>query len=766
MALPVLYESAVSEAASASHTQPIPEGHQANDLLLAIVNQDGGTATIAASGWTQIGTQAAAQGQRTTAFWKLATSSSEADFSATGDNDDWNSTVVVIRAPNTSAPIHAQNRTDSANSTASFLDSGTVTTTEANVLLIYAWGFDNTRKLIPENPNHLTEISKSVGSATCLIVGYRNQISAGTSQVVRALSEVTNEGGTALVIAISDATPSTPQLAPRCTQTYSIFKRYAGTSTSGFARHDAPTWDPLSSISATTIDGVSFLDLTVAINDTTVSGSDPWSTFTEIAITGSAIDATGRWVGASHAVTSTNMTGKIFALEWSPSNPGAASIGTKGWVVIFQSSVGNWKAFRLSPRLGLTSQPYYNTIDLSNAVPYASGGTVDFSAITRVAYLYHRVGTNVGNFTIRLKNALLVEKSIFVDGCAALPVSQSFVQKALSDWGVGSLLSTRQGSGQVLVKHAISFGDGSRKTYVDVSSGSFELPLSKNSTIARRFWDVPADSDGATFSLKPGASDIVNFTSSVVATTTSQELLIDPASSSSASLNFSGQVITGWKVTNNVSGFVINQATFAGCRRITLNGGGLDSCLINKSIVSPAVITNNPGNITDCDFTSAGTGHAIEISATGTFTFYGNTFTGYGADTTTNAAIYNNSGGAVTLTIDGATPTVRNGAGASTTIAAPTPTLTISGIPAGGIFTIWDDEVSDDQDLGTALQTTNPTTGSNISYVGTAGNNVVFQFVPNTGDSANYQELNVAGVIPATSQTLNLSSNLELETNI
>ncbi|MBW4460495.1 MAG: hypothetical protein KME47_09680 [Nodosilinea sp. WJT8-NPBG4] len=96
-------------------------------------------------------------------------------------------------------------------------------------------------------------------------------------------------------------------------------------------------------------------------------------------------------------------------------------------------------------------------------------------------------------------------------------------------------------------------------------------------------------------------------------------------------------------------------------------------------------------------------------------------------------------------------------------IIAPTPTLTLSGIPAGGIFTIWDDEESDAQDLGTALQVTNPTTGSNISYVGTAGNSVIFQFVPNTGDSALYREFNIAGSIPATSQTLDLASNLELE---
>jgi hypothetical protein len=69
-------------------------------------------------------------------------------------------------------------------------------------------------------------------------------------------------------------------------------------------------------------------------------------------------------------------------------------------------------------------------------------------------------------------------------------------------------------------------------------------------------------------------------------------------------------------------------------------------------------------------FISDGTGHAIYITATGTFSITDFNFSGYGADDTTDAVIYNNSGGAVTLNITGGSGsiTVRNGAGASTTI--------------------------------------------------------------------------------------------------
>lgn len=53
-----------------------------------------------------------------------------------------------------------------------------------------------------------------------------------------------------------------------------------------------------------------------------------------------------------------------------------------------------------------------------------------------------------------------------------------------------------------------------------------------------------------------------------------------------------------------------------------------------------------------------------------TYTFAGNTFSGYGAGGTNDAALFNNTGGTLTLNITngGDTPTVRNGAGASTVL--------------------------------------------------------------------------------------------------
>ncbi len=129
-------------------------------------------------------------------------------------------------------------------------------------------------------------------------------------------------------------------------------------------------------------------------------------------------------------------------------------------------------------------------------------------------------------------------------------------------------------------------------------------------------------------------------------------------------------------------------ATFVDCT-IALNGGALSACVVRGSTAAIAVSTNDPSKISGCNFVSAGTGHAIEITAPGTYTFAGNTFSGYGSAGTSDAAIYNNSGSAVTLNITagGGTPTVKNGSGASTTI-NNTVALTITGVVSGSDIVI------------------------------------------------------------------------------
>tara|TARA_R110002126_G_scaffold86783_15_gene209570 strand:+ start:3006 stop:4646 length:1641 start_codon:yes stop_codon:yes gene_type:complete len=161
-----------------------------------------------------------------------------------------------------------------------------------------------------------------------------------------------------------------------------------------------------------------------------------------------------------------------------------------------------------------------------------------------------------------------------------------------------------------------------------------------------------------------------------------------------------------WSITidSTTGSFVDDVGTYIGSDIITLNAnstlGGTtfingNSLLQNSATLASInvvsanttsgvayITSNNPGLISGGSFDNTnGVGHAIEITAPGTYSFASNVFTGYGADDTNDAAIYNNSGGLVTLNVTGVSSgiTVRNGAGASTTV-VQTVEFTVSNI--------------------------------------------------------------------------------------
>ena len=129
-------------------------------------------------------------------------------------------------------------------------------------------------------------------------------------------------------------------------------------------------------------------------------------------------------------------------------------------------------------------------------------------------------------------------------------------------------------------------------------------------------------------------------------------------------------------------------STFRRCGQITQNSATIQNTLITNSYAAVAVLSDDVENITNTDFVSTGTGHAIQLTsahAGGSFNLTNLTYTNYGAADTSNAAIYNNSGGAVTLyVVGGDTPTIRNGTGASTTVVAGSVTVTVTVIDASG----------------------------------------------------------------------------------
>jgi len=122
------------------------------------------------------------------------------------------------------------------------------------------------------------------------------------------------------------------------------------------------------------------------------------------------------------------------------------------------------------------------------------------------------------------------------------------------------------------------------------------------------------------------------------------------------------------------SNSTLTGVAFRECGAITQNSATMTACVIEGSTVgdgAAALVSDNVSSITGCEFTFSD-GHAIELTAAhaaspAEHTLDGCAFAGYGADDSTDAAIYNNSGKALIIVLANCSqPTVRNGTSAST----------------------------------------------------------------------------------------------------
>lgn len=106
------------------------------------------------------------------------------------------------------------------------------------------------------------------------------------------------------------------------------------------------------------------------------------------------------------------------------------------------------------------------------------------------------------------------------------------------------------------------------------------------------------------------------------------------------------------------SNTTLDTCTFTRCGQVTQAGADFDDCIFDESTASIALVVDNPDNIDNCTFNSDGTGYAISLAAAcagNSYTLTGLVVSGYAATdgSTGNEVIYNNSGGTVTLNIDG-----------------------------------------------------------------------------------------------------------------
>lgn len=224
---------------------------------------------------------------------------------------------------------------------------------------------------------------------------------------------------------------------------------------------------------------------------------------------------------------------------------------------------------------------------------------------------------------------------------------------------------------QIVLRQSVSIGTGTDDIVLAASEKSVAFPpLADGVTLLTTyreslgiFVNLTADSEISIRNTQMGAT---------------APFVFEVDAPASATLDLSGNTY--------VEGNVVLDVDFSYSRQLFVGGNGVthnDAEITGSTFIVGAALGANNGmvawgastNISDSEFQlgpGVTTGHAIIITTAGTYTFTGLTFTGFGADGTDTAAVYNNSGGAVTINIagGGSTPTVRNGASATTSVVA------------------------------------------------------------------------------------------------
>lgn len=150
--------------------------------------------------------------------------------------------------------------------------------------------------------------------------------------------------------------------------------------------------------------------------------------------------------------------------------------------------------------------------------------------------------------------------------------------------------------------------------------------------------------------------------------------------------------LSGIRSATLSAGSVLSGTSIASSKSITTNGATVTGCAFSAGTGTQLVINSSTemSSVSNNTFTSAGTGHAIQITAAGNYSFSNLTFTGYaGANGSTgNEAVYvSATTGTVNITVSGGnTPSIRT-AGATVNVQSGA-TVTFTGLPVGADIVI------------------------------------------------------------------------------
>lgn len=661
---------------------PLP-AYEVGDLLLAKITADTGSGVWSSPGWTLLFAQTNTCQQAM--LWKIAAAGeSDPTFTSTV-GETFNGCITSFGDVNTSFPFgNPVVRVTATQAAAAKYAMPQATTNVDNALLLYA--ASNSGVGVPsllEGP--VFGLLGADGSAESTGVGWGFKASAGLTPDNVLCSNVATGAGIKTVLQIAPPSGGA-QVVP------------------GYCAADASQYvDPVNGVTAyngntalaatadsnfgTTLGGVGANDATAAaLADTGINSFHSCGQLT-------TVSASKLMSGAELVLAvgnRPNVSGKNVLVHISPSTEGqlqrfsSAASGRGAWFGM-RNAAGVYKIWQVygSNVPGALNRHVPVVINSLAGDAVATAGTLDPTAVQAFGFWFS--GSGVLTTVWRLASLWALDTTTLCGGNALAPLGVAGVVAAAAT-GKERRSVLLQGANQALVLQPLQFGNGGASpVYLDLDATALEFPRLYNRATAEVTYNSAPNVAGLTY--YGGAGDTIKHRNSVVSSASPFHWRIHASASASAAWDFSGLSVIGAGdvVLRPVTTFT--GMSFTGCDGITQNGAALSNCNLTGS----PLLCDAPGAVSGCSFTSGGTGHALEITTPGTYTFAGNTFAGYGAAGSTDAAVYNNSGGAVTLNISGGgnTPTVRNGAGASTTVNNSV-TLTLTGLQPGSDIVILD----------------------------------------------------------------------------
>lgn len=661
--MPFVRDAKTSAASvnSTSFTMAQPQ-HETDDLLFAWVVRDGQSGSIPTpSGWTLAGVTDRTFSVFISGFYKIATSSSEADLVITSTaSETWCGVIVAVGEVDTSDPIEAE---DDVQGSTNFTATPQLTTANNDCLVLHFIASDSQAgpSLKPGCGfiNSFNGISESFGAF------WTYQPSAGTTSQYDWYHE-RDVNHTAYSVAVNGDTSNAPAHIDSGSPPATVLHPLIGTkTTTGFGG----TFTNNASSIASQVDGI---DLVAAFNFGTTVDAGVNSVHEGLLVRADAAqvgDIASGYVRLDSAVDLTGKTIAIHAFADSQYDVNTtAGTDKRGVVFAVADTSGNWKAWVVAAS---DSEPtdtnqipiLINPEDDINVID--SSGTLVLTAIRDFIF---GVSSPAGDSRHNFSQLQILDDLIVVGGSSARPITL----KDVVDLSFGSFNRTGQrqggqGTTQALLFAPLQIGNGTDTTYFEESAASLEFGRQSSLTDRRLQYNVAAGFAGVRFYAVSG--DTIKFTNSIISSATRYFFEIHASSTSAAAWDFNGlQVIGAGPITLNDVG-QLGGISFSQGSVVTLNDCDLSGGCTFFNMDSPVVTVTSQAQLdqlANCTFTDNNIHIRVDVAGSISLNFDNITFNGglfdidYTGTGTLTANMLNGSNAASASTSGGGTVVIVN----------------------------------------------------------------------------------------------------------